>query len=102
MAGHGIFRQGIMSEEATRRAPMLSLKQVVERYRAAASRFGDAVPLSSFGLTQQETQNLFSALDEDYHISRFLQFPRQEGTAYTISGSEATHVAIDAAIETIL
>ena len=81
---------------------MLSLKQVVERYRTAAEKFGDAVSLSSFGLTPQETQNLFSSLDEDYHISRFLQFSRQEGTAHIISGSEATHVAIDAAIETIL
>lgn len=81
---------------------MLSLKQVVERYRAAAAKFGDAVPLSSFGLTPDETQNLFAALDEDYHISRFLQFSKQEGTAYIISGSEATHVAISAEIETVL
>ena len=81
---------------------MLNLREVVECYRAVVAKFGDSVPLSSFGLKPQETQNLFTALDEDYHISRFLQFSFQEGTAYVISGSEVTHIAITPAIETIL
>ncbi len=45
---------------------------------------------------------LFSAYDEDYHISRFFHFSEAGGQKFTINGFSATHVAIDAEIETIL
>ena len=91
-----------MSEEAARRAPMLNLRQMVDRYSSVAAKFGEEIPLASFALQPQETEALFNAMDEDYHISRFLHFSKREGTAYNVSGSPVTHVSIDAEIESIL
>jgi hypothetical protein len=90
-----------MNEEAAKRAPMLTLQQVVDRYHALSPGF-TRVALSAFGFTQDETQNLFNTLDEDYHISRFLHFSNKEGKSYLISGTEVTHVSIDATIQSIL
>jgi hypothetical protein len=91
-----------MSAESTRRAPMMNLSEVVERYAALAGSFGNPVALSAFGLSAQETQNLFSAFDEDYHISRFLHFSHADGQTYSISGDTVTHVAVDPSIYSIL
>jgi hypothetical protein len=91
-----------MTDEAAQRAPMLTLKQVVDRYLSVAPKFGDPVALLAFRLTAEETQNLFSALDEDYHISRFLHFSLKQGQSYLISGLQASHVSIDSTIESIL
>jgi hypothetical protein len=80
----------------------MNLRETVERYAALADHFGDSVALSAFGLTDEETQNLFSAFDEDYHISRFLCFSCAEGRTYTVSGNTATHVAFDRSIYSLL
>jgi hypothetical protein len=85
-----------------RRAPMMSLQQLVAQYRTLASQFGQPVALSAFGLTPAETERLFSSYDEDYHISRFFNFSEATGTLYSIDGVPSTHVAIDPQIETIL
>jgi len=77
---------------------MLSLKEVVDRYAALTPEFGKPVALSSFHLSADETARLFSSLDEDYHINRFLHFSRSAGQRYVIAGEEATHVSIDCAI----
>jgi len=81
---------------------MMNLREVVEQYAALAGNFGNSVALSAFGLSEQETENLFSAFDEDYHISRFLHFSRMDGQGYQIGGELVTHVSIDPAIETVL
>jgi hypothetical protein len=91
-----------MSAEAAGRAPMMNLKELVERYAAAAGSFGNAVALSAFGLRKEETENVFSSFDEDYHISRFLHFSLSEGQRYVISEEEVTHITIDPAIYSIL
>ena len=91
-----------MSVESTRRAPMTSLREIVERYAGLAGSFGNPVALSEFGLGVKETQNLFSALDEDYHISRFLHFSSGNGQGYQISGEHVTHIAIDPGIHSLL
>jgi hypothetical protein len=91
-----------MCAESIQRAPMMNLREFVERYAALAGSFGNPVALSVFGLNPQETQNLFSMFDEDYHISRFLHFSRADGHAYVISGDIATHVAVDPAIYSLL
>jgi hypothetical protein len=91
-----------MSPKSSQRAPMMSLKELVERYAAMAGNFGNPVELSAFGLSAEETQNLFSNFDEDYHISRFLHFSRDEGQSYAISAEEVTHVAIDPSIYSLL
>lgn len=91
-----------MSVVAAHRAPIMPLRQLVERYLALAGTFGTPVALSSFGLTTAETENLFSGYDEDYHISRFFQFSNSGGASYNIDNQPATHISIDAEIRSIL
>jgi hypothetical protein len=95
-------REENMSAESARHAPMMSLKEIVQRYAALAGDFGNPVALSAFALSEEETQSLFSSFDEDYHISRFLHFSQSDGQAYTISGEPVTHLAIDPAIYSLL
>jgi hypothetical protein len=91
-----------MSSEATRRVPMMLLRELVDRYLSAAISFGIPVALSSFALSHSETERLFSGYDEDYHISRFFHFSQEAGTPFSINGFPATHVSIDAEIQSIL
>jgi hypothetical protein len=101
MAVH--FAKGkFMSPEAARHAPIMSLRELVHLYRLHAGDFGQPVALSAFHLSTTETERLFSAYDEDYHISRFFHFSEAGSQKFTINGFSATHVAIDAEIETIL
>ena len=83
-------------------ANVIDLKEVVERYAALAGNFGNPLALTAFGLSVEETQNVFSSFDEDYHISRFLHFSRAEGQSYSVSGETVTHVAIDPSIYSLL
>jgi hypothetical protein len=85
-----------------RRAPMMSLQQLVANYLTLAGDFGKPVALSAFALTAAETERLFSSYDEDYHISRFFDFSESTGEQYSINGIPATHVSIDVEIQTIL
>jgi hypothetical protein len=87
-----------------RRAPIMTLQQLVAKYESLAGGFGVAVPLSSFGLSKPETEQLLTDYDEDYHISRYFDFTDVEGNAekYHIDGVPATHLAIDAEIRNIL
>jgi hypothetical protein len=85
-----------------RRAPMMSLQQLVANYRTLTNGFGQPVALSAFALSKAETERLFSSYDEDYHISRFFGFSESSGEPYSINGIPATHVSIDPEIETIL
>ena len=97
-----------MSAEAIRRAPIMPLRQLVDKYLVLAGAFGAPVALTSFGLTAPELENLFSAYNEDYHISRFFHFSLQPAAAeraaqtYSINGFPQSHVALDAEIESIL
>jgi len=81
---------------------MLSLKEVVDRYSSLAKQGGAPVALSAFGLTPEETAKLFTALDEDYHISRFLHFSSGAGQRYQIGEEQATHLVLDPAISSLL
>ena len=81
---------------------MLTLREVVDRYTSLAKSFGEPVALSAFQLSSEETPRLFNALDEDYHISRFLHFSLSQGQSYFIDGETVTHVAIDAGISSLL
>lgn len=91
-----------MSAEAARRAPVMTLSELVSLYRSSARDFGVPVALSEFSLPPAETERLFSAYDEDYHISRFFHFTEGSGQRFSINGFSATHVSIDAEIQTIL
>ena len=92
-----------MTAEAARRAPFMSLKELIAHYRKLAPSFGAAVPISSFGFSIEEAERLFSGYDEDYHTSRFFHFTDDvTSERYSIDGFPATHVAIDPEIESIL
>ena len=91
-----------MPSEATRHAPMMPLRELVDRYLSAAGRFGVPVAISSFALSTAETERLFSGYDEDYHISRFFHFSQDAGAQYSINGFPASHVTIDSEIQSIL
>jgi hypothetical protein len=91
-----------MSAEATRRFLAMNLQELVEHYRSLAGEFGKPVLLSSFPLSWEQTERLFSGYDEDYHISRFFHFSETSGDKFSINGIPATHVSLDAEIETIL
>ena len=79
-----------------------NLRELVEEYLAAAGGYGKAVPISALGLGREEAERLFSALDEDYHISRYLHLQNAAGASYTINGFPQTHVSFDPEIHTIL
>jgi hypothetical protein len=81
---------------------MMALRELVDRYTSLAVGFGARVPLSAFALAPAETERLFSAYEEDYHISRFFHFSAEDGARFSINGFPATHVAIDAEIRFIL
>jgi len=91
-----------MSSESVRHAPMMPLRELVERYLSVAVHFGVPVALSSFALSPAETERLFSGYDEDYHISLFFHFSQDSGVPLSINGFAATHVAIEAEIQSIL
>jgi hypothetical protein len=83
----------------------MTLREVVQRYRVLAGEFGKPVALSAFGLKRDETERLFGAFDEDYHISRFFHFtldPAAQDQAFAINSFPQSHVSLDAEIETIL
>ena len=91
-----------MSAEAAGRAPLMSLRELVHSYLAQAGEFGQPVALSAFALAKAETESLFSGYDEDYHISRFFKFSEAAGEKFSINGIPATHVALDAEVQSIL
>jgi hypothetical protein len=80
----------------------MPLRELVRLYLQHAGRFGKPVALSAFGLPANETENIFSGYDEDYHISRFFQFSEAAGEKFSINGFSVTHVSLDAEIESIL
>jgi len=85
-----------------RRAPVMTLQQVVAKYQSLAGDFGAATALTGFGLTKAETEQLFSDYNEDYHISRFFDFSEADGEKFSINDVPATHLSIDSEVRTIL
>ncbi|MFZ0738998.1 MAG: hypothetical protein WCA98_08025 [Candidatus Acidiferrales bacterium] len=77
----------------------MRLREAVEKYLAIAGGYGRAIALGAFGLSRPDTESLFSAFDEDYHISRFFHFSNEAGDRYSINGFPQTHVSIDADIQ---
>lgn len=83
-------------------SPLLDLSRIVEKYLAAAGGYEKPLPLAAFAMSEQDTERLFSSLDEDYHISRFLRFSNGSGHTYRINGFPQTHIAIEPEIQSIL
>jgi hypothetical protein len=80
----------------------MNLREIVEKYLAIVGGYGLSAALTDFGFDRAQTERIFAALDEDYHISRYFHFSRISGTAYTINGFEHTHVSIDGEIQEVL
>jgi hypothetical protein len=80
----------------------MTLSQIVEKYLAIAGGFTFLAPLADFGMERAEVERIFSALDEDYHISRYFHFSQVSGPAYLINGFEQTHISIDEEIQSAL
>ena len=80
----------------------MTLREIVDKYLAIAGGFAFLAPLADFGLARADAERIFSAFDEDYHISRYLHFSQVSGPAYNINGFEQTHVSIDAEIASVL
>lgn len=80
----------------------MTLAEIVKMYLAIAGAFGGPASLAGFGLGREETERVFSAFDEDYHISRFFHFSNSTGEMFQINGFPHTHVSIDAEIRSIL
>lgn len=81
---------------------MMSLRELVDRYRALAGEFAKPVALSAFELTPAEIERVFSGYDEDYHISRFFHFSDGDGEQFSVNGVAVTHVSLDSEIQSIL
>jgi hypothetical protein len=80
----------------------MNLREIVDKYLAIAGGYGRPAALSDFGFDRAQTERVFAAFDEDYHISRYFHFSRGSGGAYTINGFEHTHVSIDGEIQEVL
>lgn len=91
-----------MVSGSARPSRMMTLQEVVDRYLGVAGGFGAPVTLSAFALSRGETERLFSAYEEDYHISRFLHFIEKSGDQFSINGFPATHLSIDEEIRSLL
>lgn len=80
----------------------MRLRDVVEKYLVLGGGYGRPVEISAFGLPRAEAERMFSALDDDYQISRFFCFSYSAGEAFAINGYPQTHLSIDAEIQSLL
>ena len=80
----------------------MNLNEVVKKYIQISGGYARPVSLADFGLLREQTERIFSAFDEDYHISCYFHFTGSGGTAYKLNGFDYSYVLIDAEIEFIL
>jgi hypothetical protein len=85
----------------------MNLSDLIQKYLKVSGGYGKTVALASLGYSVEETERLFNALDEDYHISRYFHFSTAARASastpsFTISGFPQTHVSIDSEIQSIL
>lgn len=90
----------------------MELSALVKKYLELGGGFDRPVHLSAFGLARLDAEKLFSALDEDYQISRYMLLSRERDAAlaslpqgarvYLINGYEVSHVTFDPAIQKLL
>jgi hypothetical protein len=88
-------------------AKVVKLTGIIERYKQlTGGAWGRLAALQEFGLTREEAEQAFSALDEDYHISRYFHFSDERKSAaeaaFSVNGFPQTHVSLDKEIEELL
>ena len=76
----------------------MELQELVRIYRSLVARTGEPVALIDFGFPRATFEDALCAFDEDYQISRYLQFSRDPETpkeaAFNINDEEYTHLLI--------
>jgi hypothetical protein len=81
----------------------IQLREIVEKYLAAAGGYGKTVAIGSLGFSREEVEQVFSTFDEDYHISRYFHFSAEPGSeSYTINGFPQSHLTLDSGVQSIL
>ena len=90
----------------------MELGEAVKVYRKVAGGYGRPMALAAFGLSTDETVKIFSAWDEDYQISRFMELtlepsgsvPQESDSSqpYRVNGFDCSHVSFHPDIERIL
>jgi hypothetical protein len=90
----------------------VDLASAVKKYLEITRGFDRPLHLSRFDLSRADTEKIFSAWDEDYQISRYLQFSNASDEAlasvppalrvFVINGHESTHVSFRADIQRLL
>ena len=84
----------------------MELGEAVKVYRKVAGGYGRPMALAAFGQSRDETVKIFSAWDEDYQISRFMELTLEPGDSsvqtYRINGFECSHVRFHPDIERML
>jgi len=89
----------------------MELGEAVSLYRKVTGGYGRSMDLAAFGLSRNETENIFSVWDEDYQISRFMEltleasnlaFQEPSSQPYAVNGFECSHVRFHADIERML
>ncbi len=90
----------------------MELGEAVKVYRKVAGGYGRPMALAAFGQSRDETVKIFSAWDEDYQISRFMELtlvpsgsvPQESDStqSYRVNGFECSHVSFHPDIERML
>jgi hypothetical protein len=80
----------------------MRLREAVEKYLALGGGYGRPVAIAQFGLSRADSEKLFGAFDEDYHISRYFHFSNEAGEAFDINGFPQTHFSVDSEIQSTL
>ena len=90
----------------------MDLAAAVKKYLELAGGFDRPLHLSCFGLSHADTERIFSAWDEDYQISRYLQFScapddpsaplAADCREFAINGHGSTYVSFRADIRRLL
>lgn len=66
----------------------MNLRAAVAKYLEVVGEFGRSMPLTEFGLTQEATEAMLAAWEEDYQLHRHLELiPASEGMSESARGS---------------
>ena len=90
----------------------MDLAAFVKRYAELSRASGGPIHLSEFGLGKAETEEVLSAFDDDYQISRFIVLSREpdedlvsypvDARVYSINGFEVSHVSLAPGIRDVV
>ncbi|MSO20615.1 MAG: hypothetical protein EXQ56_09180 [Acidobacteria bacterium] len=85
----------------------MTLSDAVGKYLIVAEEFGQPMPLESFDISAKEMDEMISAWEEDYHLSRHFELLQASDhnlnhKSFRIGGIEYTGIIIYASIKEAL